>query len=424
MALAMIFGVFSCSKKQEPHPSGGDEEIQLQLTADNTTVETGAEVRFTVTADGQSITDADIYIDGQKANGYQHTFDEAGEMTAVAKKTGFKDSAPVVVVVEEASYQVDIYVLGDEGTEGLNHYRPLYWKNGEPNVFEHEAVGDMIFSRMAVANDKVYVAGERIYSSSRATAFSWFDGSFEELSESNGFASGQGVYVSDGHVYIGGIKNESSYVTSVVYWKDGELVTVASGTLGSTGGGPVAVKGEDVYMAGILDGQPMYWKNDVGVPLDGGTGNVNVTDIAVADNDDVYVSGYTIGNHDLAVYWRNGEKIILGTGDGASQTTAIFVEQNDVYVAGWESIARSGGSGRVRIARYWKNGEAVDLTDGTHQAEANGIFVLDGKVYVSGVEFMDKRSATYWVDGETVRLSHEDNNGYAGDIVVVKRNMD
>lgn len=417
MALAMIFGVFSCSKKQEPHPSGGDEEIQLQLTADNTTVETGVEVRFTVTADGQSIIDADIYIDGQKANGYQHTFDEAGEMTAVAKKNGFKDSAPITIIVEGVSDDVDIYVLGfDE--------KPLYWKNGEPNVFEHEAVGDMIFSRMAVANDKVYVAGERIYSSSRATAFSWFDGIFEELSESNGFASGHGVYVADGHVYIGGIKNESSYVTSVVYWKDGELVAVASGTLGSTGGGPVAVKGEDVYMAGILDGQPMYWKNDVGVPLDGGVGNVIVTDIAVADNDDVYVSGYIIGNHDLAVYWKNGEKITLGTGNGASQATAIFVEQNDVYVAGWERISSSGGSGTVRVARYWKNGEAVDLTDGTHQAEANGIFVLDGKVYVSGVEFMDKRAATYWVDGETVRLSREDSNGYAGDIVVVKRNMD
>lgn len=413
----MIFGVLSCSKKQEPHPSGGDEEIQLQLTADNTTVETGAEVRFTVTAKEQTITDADLYIDGQKANGYQHTFDEAGEVTAVAKKNGFKDSAPITIIVEAVSENVDIYVLGfDE--------KPLYWKNGEPNVFDHEAVGDMIFSRMAVANDKVYVAGERIYSSSRATAFSWFDGSFEELSESNRFASGQGVYVADGHMYVGGFKNESSYVTSVVYWKDGELVTVARGALGSTGGGSIAVKGDDVYIAGMLDGQPMYWKNDVGVPLGGGTGNVIVTDIAIADNDDVYVSGYTIGTTDLAVYWKNGENITLGTGDGASQATAIFVEQNDVYVAGWESITRSGGSGRVRVARYWKNGEAVDLTGGTHQAEANGVFVLDGKVYVSGVEFLDRQSATYWVDGETVRLSHENNKGYAGDIVVVRRSLE
>src|SRR5690606_39412627 len=84
-------------------------------------------------------------------------------------------------------------------------------------------------------------------------------------------------------------------------------------------------------------------------------------------------------------YWKNGEKITLGTGERASQANAIFIENGDVYVAGWETVPRSSGSGTVRIARYWKNGEAVDLTDGTHHAEANGIFVLDGKVYTTGV---------------------------------------
>src|SRR5690606_11347910 len=136
-----------------------------------------------------------------------------------------------------------------------------------------------------------------------------------------------------------------------------------------------------------------------------------------------YVSGYTFGNPDVAQYWKNGEKIALGTGERASRANAIFVENSDVYVAGWETVPRSSGSGTVRIARYWKNGEAVDLTDGTHPAEANGIFVLDGKVYAVGVESLDRRAATCWIDGEVLRLSHEDNNGYAGDIVVVKRGM-
>ncbi len=327
----------------------------------------------------------------------------------------------MTVVVEEASYGVDIYVLGDEGTEGLNHYRPLYWENGEPNVFRHEAAAGMIFNSISVADNKVYVVGERIYSSNRATAFFEADGHLEELTESSGFASARDVYVADGDVYVGGIKNESSYVTSIVYWKNGELVTVASGALGSTGGGSIAVKGNDVYIAGMLDGDLMYWKNGASVALEGEPGAV--TDIAVAGNGDVYVCGYTFGIPDVAQYWKNGEKITLGTGERASQANAIFVDNSDVYVAGWETLPRPSGSGTVRIARYWKNGEAVDLTDGTHHAEANGIFVLEGKVYTTGVESMGRRSATYWINGEVVRLSHEDNNGYAGDIVVVKRGM-
>lgn len=411
----------ACSKKQDPNPPEEEEELQLELRADETTVVAGSEITFEVTANGQPVADADLFIDGNNITGYRHTFADAGTTSVVAKKQGYKDSEPLTVVIEEASYDVDIYVLGDEGTEGLNHYQPLYWKNGEPNVFNHEAAADMIFNRIAIADNKIYAVGERVYSSSRATAFFEVDGHLEELTGSNGFASAKDIYVTDGDVYVGGIKNESSYVTSIVYWKNGELVTVASGALGSTGGGSIAVKGNDVYIAGMLDGDLMYWKNGASVTLAGGPGEA--TDIAVAGNGDVYVSGYTFGSPDVAQYWKNGEKITLGTGERASQANAIFIENGDVYVAGWETVPRSSGSGTVRIARYWKNGEAVDLTDGTHHAEANGIFVLDGKVYTTGVESMDRRSATYWINGEAVRLSHEDNNGYASDIVVVKRGM-
>lgn len=408
----------ACSKKHEPNVSEEEEELQLELSADETTVVAGSEIMFEVTANGQPVADADLFIDGNNITGYRHTFADPGTTSVVAKKQGYKDSEPLTVVIEEASYDVDIYVMGDEGAEGLNHYRPLYWKNGEPNVFSHEAAADMIFNSIAVADNKVYVVGERVYSSSRATAFFEVDGHLEELTESSGFASATDVYVSDGDVYVGGIKNESGSVTSIVYWKNGELITVASGTLGNTSGGSIAVKDNDVYIAGMLDGDLMYWKNGASVPLEGESGEV--TDIAVAGNGDVYVSGYTFGSPDVAQYWKNGEKIALGTGERASQANAIFIENGDVYVAGWETVPRSSGSGTVRIARYWKNGEAVDLTDGAHHAEANGIFVLDGKVYVAGVESLDRRSATYWINGEAVRLSHEDNNGYASDIVVVK----
>lgn len=417
--LATTLSVASCSKDETPAPLVVEEEVQLQLTASETTAIVNSTVSFEVTADGQTVSDAAIYLDGDKIDGYQHTFDKVGKNTVVAKKSGFKDSAPLEITINDKIHNVDIYVLGEGGTESLGQYQPLYWKNGESIVFSHESLGDMIFNRIAVVDGTVHVAGERIYSSSRATAFHWQNNNFDELTESNGFASGKDICVSNGDIYIGGIKNESASVTSIVYWKNGELVTVASGTLGSTDGGPIVVRENDVYVAGVLDGTMMYWKNGEGVPLEEGAGLV--TSMAIVDNGDVYVAGYTFGNPTIAHYWKNGEKVTLGTGERESQANDIFIENGDVYVAGWEKITKPSGGGSVSVARYWKNGEPVDLTDGTNRAEANSIFVLDGEVYVAGVDFMDRRRATYWQNGEAVRLSHEDFNGYAGDIVVVKK---
>lgn len=414
--------MMSCSEEDTPTPPVDKEELTLELTASETSVTENSTVSFKVTADGQVVSDADIHVDGVKIDGYQHTFEEVGTSKVIAKKSGFKDSAPLEITINEKTQNVDIYILGEGGTESLDQYQPLYWKNGEPNEFEHESIGDMIFFGMTVAEGTVYAAGERIYSSSRATAFHWQNNNFAELTESNGFASGKDICVANGDIYIGGIKNESASVTSIVYWKNGELVTVASGALGSTSGGSIIVKGNDVYVAGVVDGVPMYWKNGNGVALEGGAGQV--TSMAVADNGDVYVAGYTFGSPNLAQYWKNGERHVLGVGENPnhdSEARGIFIENNDVYVAGWEKITKPSGGGTVSVARYWKNGEPVDLTDGANRAEANGIFVLEGDVYVAGVDFMDRRRATYWRNGEAIRLSHEDFNGYAGDIVVVKK---
>ncbi|RAV29550.1 hypothetical protein DN748_08645 [Sinomicrobium soli] len=418
LTAAMI--MLSCSEDDPDDTLGNEDQQQLELTTAGTTVETGSTVLFEVTAGGQSVSDADLYIDGERTAGYQHVFDETGTKTVQARKTGYKDSAPLTITIEEKPADVDIYVLGQEGTSGLHDYRPLYWKNGEAVAFSHETPGSMIYYSMDVANDNIYAAGERIYSSSRAAAFYWADDSHEELTGSDGYAKALDICVTNGDVYTGGIKNESGSVISVVYWKNGEPVTVASGAVGATAGGPIAVKGNDVYMAGMLDGALMYWKNGTGVSLQGGPGEV--TSINVTDNGDVYISGYEWkGNKTIAKYWKNGESIVLGTGDQESEARDIFIEDNDVYVTGWEKIRRPSGSGTVSVARYWKNGEATDLTDGSYRAEANSIFVLDGEVYVAGVEYMEQRSATYWKNGETVRLSDQEFNGYAGDIVVVKK---
>ncbi|WP_143533271.1 hypothetical protein [Salegentibacter salinarum] len=384
-------------------------------------------VTFEVTADGEPVTDADIFINGQKTDAYQHQFNQAQTATAIAKKDGYKDSEPLTITVNVMQSDVDIYVLGEGYHEQLQGIWPMYWKNGEPMpllLAPNHMEDPVIYHSIAVSGHDVYITGERIFSSSRASAFFWKNNTYHELTQPSGYAKGLDISLADDDVYVAGVQKNANNLIDIAYWKNGgELpVRLDSGTIGQTGESFIKVIGDDVHVAGILDAEPTYWKNGVATPLEG-TGVV--TGIAVSDHGDVYISGYgSNGNRTIAKYWKNGQEVILGTGELESESSSIFVEDDDVYVAGYEKVLHKSGQGRVNVARYWKNGEAVDLTDRSYPAEASGIFVLDGNVYVSGIESLpdQKVSATYWHNSQPVRLSNKDHNGQAGDIFVVKKN--
>src|SRR5690554_3658155 len=420
----VLAGILACSEEpeaklpiEENDPVPDENEPQLILTSSETTIYVSSAIQFEVIADEEPITDADIFIDGVKMAGYQYTFDKSGTKTVIARKSGYIESVPLEITVNEKAVDVDIYVLGQAASESRNQYQPLYWKNGEWQPFQHENIGDFIFQSFTMGNGQLHVAGEKLYSSSRSTVFHWNDNVFDELSESNSFASGKDIAVSGGDIYIGGIKRESSSVMAVGYWKNGNWHELSRGSVGNTDGGPIVVKDDNIYFAGIVNGVPKYWKNGAELQLDGGS--AAVTSLAVADNGDVYVAGYSFGLPNVAVYWKNGERIVLS--DGNSQATDIFVYENDVYVSGWEIVSLPTGGRSKSIARYWKNGDPVDLSDGTERAEANGIYVVDGNPYVVGVEYKSPVAAILWKDGETIRLSHDEFNGSAEDIYVVKK---
>src|SRR5690554_3672426 len=420
----VLAGILACSEEPEANlpieendPVPEVNEPQLILTSSETTIYVSSAIQFKVMADEEPITDADIFIDGVKISGYQYTFDKSGTKTVIARKSGFIESTPLEITVKEKDVDVDIYVLGQAASESRNQYQPLYWKNGDWHPFQRENIGDFIFHAFTMGNGQLHVAGEKLYSSSRSTVFHWNDNIFDELSEDNSFASGKDIAVSGGDIYIGGLKNKSSSVMAIGYWKNGNWNELSSGSVGSTDGGPIVVKDDNIYFAGIVNGVPKYWKNGAELQLDGGS--AAVTSLAVADNGDVYVAGYSFGLPNVAVYWKNGERIVLS--DGNSQATDIFVYENDVYVSGWEIVSLPTGGRSKSIARYWKNGDPVDLSDGTERAKANGIYVVDGNPYVVGVEYKSPVAAILWKDGETIRLSHDEFNGSAEDIYVVKK---
>ncbi|MNY45612.1 hypothetical protein D3C86_1807280 [compost metagenome] len=107
--------------------------------------------------------------------------------------------------------------------------------------------------------------------------------------------------------------------------------------------------------------QTRYSKN-LATPtlIQDGTSYAGGTSIAVKGND-VYIAGTgSLSNSQSLVskYWKNGSPVILGS-DG-SAALSLDVSGNDIYIAGYRTVSGVGSE-----AVYWKNGEAQQITSGT-----------------------------------------------------------
>jgi len=159
----------------------------------------------------------------------------------------------------------------------------------------------------------------------------------------------------------------------------------------------------------------------------------------------VYVCG--IDGNGKAVYWKNGTVFPLTDGTTRNALAgSIFVDGNDVYVAGHEAYDQEHGWTQ---AKYWKNGEAIPLTYGVYDyygnpgiyyfyngvappfsvnSGATSIFVDNGNVYAVGWQYSVKRypdsdsyyaylsrSASIWTNGLPGTLAYSrgfDVTGY------------
>ena len=186
--------------------------------------------------------------------------------------------------------------------------------------------------------------------------------------------------------------------------KDTVQVTVNPGTNTSS---------VNIYVAGMENDLPVYWKNGQVIALDNISYGFTGTSIAVVGSD-VYVAGTRnelMWNDYAAKYWKNGQAISLGDAAGA---TSITVAGNDVYVAGWKW--ERSGSGAVAVAKYWKNGQPISLTNGNVEAYANSIVIVGNDIYVAGQE---GAVAKYWKNGQAVSLTNGSSSASANSMVVV-----
>ncbi|MDR2543637.1 MAG: hypothetical protein LBC80_09375 [Treponema sp.] len=127
-----------------------------------------------------------------------------------------------------------------------------------------------------------------------------------------------------------------------------------------------------------------------------------------SSNTVVYIAGRYLDRSGLvrwrACYWKDGEFFPLGFPEGGLESVAnsIFVYEGSVYVAGYCDIMIN--SDIIRHAVYWKNGEIVLLPSQGFIAEAHSIVVSEGSVYVAGT-YRGTPIACYWKDGVRTDIS-------------------
>jgi Carboxypeptidase regulatory-like domain len=157
-----------------------------------------------------------------------------------------------------------------------------------------------------------------------------------------------------------------------------------------------------VYVAGFEGNFAKVWKNGVATNITNGAESGKLNSIFVNGND-VYVAGgeTTPSGFRVAKVWKNGVATIL-TGAGGD-ANSVFVSGTDVYVAGFADNAVG-----IAFAKIWKNGVVTNLSNGTFDLDnANSVFVSGTDVYVAGVEYNSAgiAIAKVWKNGVATNLT-------------------
>lgn len=208
--------------------------------------------------------------------------------------------------------------------EDGSHYR-VYWINGQ--AFGLGGVKFLV-SGMTVADEKIHLVGNDIEDTPMSVVKYWNGNKFTRITGNN-IAFAHGIAVSDGDVYIVGYELEriNGVNTQIIkYWKNGEEVVLSDGKHQLPSRLSIAVYKGDVYVAGRVDdlkgfGVVHYWKNEQHIELTDGKKQATAPALFV-DGDDVYIAG---SEDYVARYWKNGEGVMVGEGTMYSYSSAIFV---------------------------------------------------------------------------------------------------
>jgi len=166
-----------------------------------------------------------------------------------------------------------------------------------------------------------------------------------------------------------------------------------------------------VYVGGTLNGKATHWKNDEIHQVNNADGTSVATAISV-QGDVVYLAGYSINTSGEKVItsWKNGVPTYLKnlgntTADGA---TGIAVRGNDVYVIGRTERYINGL--QTYSPTLWKNGVASYVTDADDSFAYAITITSNGDVYIAG---RSERRACYWKNGVVFFAGERDKDSWA-----------
>ncbi|MDR2562055.1 MAG: hypothetical protein LBC63_09840 [Holophagales bacterium] len=328
-----------------------------------------------------------------------------------------------------------VYVAGEEENAAEKNIATL-WKNGAPERLT-DGNGDARAQSIFVSGDDVYVVGSEDVSGDndrkkKRVAILWKNGVPTKLTNGNSFAMALSVFVQDDDVYVVGLEYNEVGKSVAMLWKNGEPTPLGSGWEDDTANSIFVSEG-DVYVAGYEQkiGMPrggpctaVLWKNGVLQRLS--DANNSMANSVYVSGSDVYVAGHEWNTEEkkVAILWKNGVPTPLSDANAFAEAHSVFVAGSDVYVVGQLAETEEGHE----HAMLWKNGAAQRLSDGNTDTIAKSVFVLGNDVYVSGHEDVYeshdslgmKRFAILWKNGKPMRLGEGEGDAYGIRAILVK----
>jgi hypothetical protein len=207
-------------------------------------------------------------------------------------------------------------------------------------------------------------------------------------------------------VYIGGYANIGMDFWAATYWKNEEIVFIGDGKE-YTIIEKVIVNDEHVYAVGQTGDVAVLWKDAEKIELNS-NGNTALATNIIIENNKAYILGRAkINGAWTMVYWVDGEMFVC-VGSSWSSVTEFTVSGGKVYVVGH----KDGNDGQSRSG-YWENGLWNEV--GEAGSYGYGISVTTKGIIISGEsKFGDsgKEVATLWVNGNPIYLSTEWSTAY------------
>lgn len=191
----------------------------------------------------------------------------------------------------------------------------------------------------------------------------------------------------------------------------------ATNSIGTAYGNQISFRTDSivhVYITGTSAGRCTYWKDGIPTPFtNSGTFNLSEANSIFVENNDVYIAGFEknlITNILEGKIWKNGVGSAITNGSSNSNAIDFSIVNNDTFVLGTEiNLVNNKTEGKI-----WKNGVSTTLSSLTNPAEGlfknalpQSLFIHNNDVYVGGYETFLPNSdlrGLVWKNGTPTRL--------------------